>query len=256
MAQLNRQDALQNSLLADLSALPIKAAETIKSWGKTLIVAPHPDDESLGCGGAIALLRRFEIRVEIVVMSDGTKSHPNSQEYPAERLRDLREVEMLEAAAILGVAQSRVRFLRYPDRAVPQQDSPGFAAAVARFAEILENVQPATILAPWRRDPHPDHLAAHQIAATAIRQLNRKIRVIEYPIWLWELARRADAPRRDEATAWRLDIAAVNDQKQAAIRAHRSQTTDLINDDPAAFRLTPEILEHFADSREIYLETQ
>jgi LmbE family N-acetylglucosaminyl deacetylase len=246
-------DGLNNSLLADPLAAPLLEAETVRDWGRTLIVAPHPDDESLGCGGAIALLRKFDCPVFVVVMSDGTLSHPNSKKYPAPRLRDLRECEMLDALNILGVSADNVRFLRYKDRSVPHETAPNWRSAVQTCQDYLQEVQPDTILVPWRRDPHPDHAAAWKIFA-ATQYLSEKPRTIEYPIWLWELAEGDDAPRQNEAKAWRLNIAQVIEQKQAAIRAHRSQTTDLIDDDPTAFRLTPEILTHFAHDWEIYLE--
>ena len=86
---------------ADLSQIEIKKAETVLNWGKTLVVAPHPDDESLGCGGAIALLRKFGREVSVLTMSDGTLSHPNSVKFPPEKLRELRENEMLAALEIL-----------------------------------------------------------------------------------------------------------------------------------------------------------
>lgn len=248
-------DRLNDSLLADPLAAPLLEAETVRGWGRTLIVAPHPDDESLGCGGAIALLRRFDYPVFVVVMSDGTLSHPNSQKYPALRLRDLREREMLDALNILQVAPENVRFLRYKDRSVPHENAPDWENAVKICRDYLQEIQPDTILVPWRRDPHPDHCASWKIFASAMQDLTKKPRTIEYPIWLWELAEGADAPQTNEAKAWRLNIAQVVEQKQAAIKAHRSQTTDLIDDDPTAFRLTPEILAHFAYDWEIYLES-
>ena len=247
--------ALGSSLLVAPEDLPLRAAETVKSWSKTLIVAPHPDDESLGCGGAIALLRKFDCEVIVLVISDGTLSHPNSKKFPPPVLRDLREKEILAALEILGVsAADKTTFLRYRDRSVPNENSENFASAVEICAGYLTEHSPATILLPWRRDPHPDHCASNQIIRGAKSHSGLKARLIEYPIWLWELATTADAPQQGEAKAWRLDIAPVTLQKQRAIAAHQSQITDLIDDDPAGFRLTPETLANFADAWEIYLE--
>ena len=251
---MKNNSSLENSLLAAPESLPLMAAETVKSWGRTLVVAPHPDDESLGCGGAIALLRKFAGEVVVLVMSDGTLSHPNSKKFPAPALRDLREREILAALEILGVAASKTTFLRYRDRSVPNEQSPGFTAAVEICARYLEKNRPATILLPWRRDPHPDHYASTQIIRAAKLRVGLSLKLIEYPIWLWELATSADAPRRDEMRGWRLEIKNVTNQKQRAIAAHQSQTTDLIDDDLEGFRLTPEILANFAADWEIYLE--
>ena len=88
--------------LTDAAAVPLLPPEAVCSWGRTAVVAPHPDDESLGCGGAIALLTRFGLSVSVLFISDGTKSHPTSRKYPMLRLRDLRESEAREALARLG----------------------------------------------------------------------------------------------------------------------------------------------------------
>jgi len=244
-------EVLQKSPLADISALPLLAAETVLNWGKTLVVAPHPDDESLGCGGAIALLREFEREVEILVLSDGTLSHPNSVKFPPEELRELRETEMLDALEILGVAADNVEFFRYRDRSVPNENSEDFANAVNRCRDYLEQSAAQTILVPWRRDPHPDHRAAYSLFKTACEN---SIRIIEYPIWLWEIAESVDAPRFDEVAVRRIDISRVNEKKQRAIRAHVSQISDLIDDDPHGFRLTEDVLTNFSADYEVYLE--
>ena len=228
-------------------------AETVAEWGKTIVFAPHPDDESLGCGGAIALLKNFNLPVSVVTMSDGTLSHPNSRKFPAEKLRDLREREMKDALEILGVGADKITFLRYRDRSVPNENSADFDLAVKKIKEIFADEKPQTILAPWRRDPHPDHLATWQIVHSAIKSFDG-IRLIEYPIWLWEMAQEDDLPIDKEIRGWRLDIAEVVGKKQAAISAHVSQTTDLIDDDPQGFRLSAEVLAHFAASFEVFLE--
>ncbi len=239
---------------ADWSKIELEPIETILDWGKTLVAAPHPDDESLGCGGAIALLRKYGREVEVLTISDGTLSHPNSTKYPPEKLRDTREREMLDALEVLGVAADKVRFMRFQDRAVPSENSAHFESAVEIIGKILAETAPATILVPWRRDPHPDHRATWQIFDAANRLFDGRFRIIEYPIWLWEMAETIDLPQENEIKIRRVDISETVGQKQRAIHAHRSQTTDLIDDDPHGFRLSPEVLAHFAAADEIYLE--
>ena len=235
--------------LADIENIP---PTTVENWGKTLIVAPHPDDESLGCGGAIALLRELEIEVAVLVLSDGALSHPNSKKFPAEKLRDLREREILEALEVLDVAAETVEFFRFRDRSVPNENSANFAEAVERCRRYLIESNPQTILVPWRRDPHPDHRAAFSIISAAKNNLPPP-RVIEYPIWLWEIAESADAPLANEVAARKLNVSRVLEKKRQAVFRHASQITDLIDDDPQGFRLSEKILENFLTDWEIYL---
>lgn len=248
-------ESLKKSPLADIEKLELKNAETVLDWGKTLIVAPHPDDESLGCGGAIALLRKFDLDVFVLVLSDGTLSHPHSKKFPPEKLRNLREFEIKNALNILGVAENNIEFFRYEDRSVPTENSGNWKEAVEKCCQYLIRIKPKTILVPWRRDPHPDHRAAFQIIKHATQKLFGNIKIIEYPIWLWEIAENSDAPQATEVLAWRLDIEKVLDKKLRAINQHKSQTTDLIDDDAEGFRLSPEILENFATPWEVYLES-
>ncbi len=236
-----------------MEKITLETEEFVLTFGKTLFVAPHPDDESLGCGGAIALLRNVGAEVEILVVSDGTLSHPNSVKFPKEKLRNLRENELIEAAKILGVSETNITFFRYPDRNVPSENLPKFDEAVNHCREYLTDAKPQTIFVPWRRDPHPDHRAVYQLFAAA-KSKNQTI--IEYPIWLYELAASDDAPLQTEVTAFRLDIISVVETKQKAIRAHRSQVTDLIDDDAQGFRLSEEVLQNFAVPFELYLQSR
>lgn len=242
--------------LANPTAWPLYPAGTARQFGPTLVVAPHQDDETLGCGGAIALLRRAGVPVSVLFVSDGTGSHPNSPSYPPERLRATREAEAREALHILGVAPDATTFLRLPDTAVPTAGATGFTAAAGHIRAILGRTAPKTILLPWRRDPHRDHQATGQLVRAALAGQARQPRLLEYPIWLWELATDDDQPLPGEVITWRLDVRAVLPLKEAAIGAHRSQTTDLITDDPAGFRLLPQVLAHFTHPWEIFLEGQ
>ena len=236
-----------------LADLPLR---TMADWpiGTTLVVAPHPDDETLGCGGAIALLRQRQQPVQVLVMSDGTGSHPHSRQYPAPALRTLREAETRTALQILGVDPQAIAFFRLPDKAVPAVGSPDFAAAVARTQAYLLQLQPRTLLLPWREDPHRDHRATWQILHHSLRQADLSPRCWEYPIWEWDRARAAKLRSSPTLRLWRLDIQAVGAMKQRAIAAYRSQISDLIQDDPSGFRLSPSMLANFTRPWELYIE--
>lgn len=226
----------------------------LEKMSSVLVIAPHPDDESLGCGGTIACLREWSVPVYVLFVSDGSMSHPNSQSYPADRLRHLREIEALEALSILNVPPENVTFMRQKDTRVATPDSPDFADAVAFIHALLLRVRPATILVPWRRDPHRDHRASWQLLMRAMDTYPARPRVFEYLIWLWELGTDDDMPRPDEMIVWRVPIGQVLEQRNRAIAAHRSQVTRLIDDDPTAFYLSPELLAHFDNPRELFLE--
>lgn len=216
-----------------------------------VVVAPHPDDESLGCGGLIAACCAHGIEVRLLMLSDGTGSHPNSRLYPAPRLRDLRESELRQAAAILGLPSRAITCLRLPDRAVPSE-GPGFDGAVAAVQTDVLAIAAGSVFVTWGHDPHADHQAAFAIARAAVAGLDG-VRLWAYPIWGWSLP--ADRWLDEAApTGGRLAIGPYRASKRSAIEAHRSQTSGLIDDDPTGFRLAPEILARFAGSHEIFLE--
>ncbi len=236
--------------LTDLEKIP---EFSVDDWGKTLVVAPHPDDESLGCGGAIRLLREKKMEVHVLVLSDGTLSHPNSNKFPPEKLRQLRENEIIEALKILGVDKKKAEFFRYKDRSVPNGNSKNRNEVIEKCRNYLSKITPQTILVPWRRDPHPDHRAAFAIFNKAKNSFT-DLRIIEYPIWLWEIAESSDAPLIDEVSARRLNVSSVIEKKRRAIFKHASQIAGIIDDDPEGFQLSPHILEKFLTDWEIYLE--
>jgi len=242
------------SLLVEAERHPLFPPETATTLGSTVIVAPHPDDESLGCGGLLALLADLGGPAHIMVMTDGVRSHPNSPTYPAARLAALREQETLDALDALGLPALAARFLRYPDCGLPGGDTRAFRDAVTQLREMLVALKPDTLLVPWRRDPHCDHEATWCLLRQAVSGLPAPPRWLEYPIWAWTRAGSEIAPQNNEANAWRLDISPVLARKQQAIARHRSQTGVLIHDDPGGFVLEPAMLAHFARPWELFLE--
>ncbi|WP_327139008.1 PIG-L deacetylase family protein [Nocardia sp. NBC_01327] len=146
------------------------------------IVAPHPDDEVLGIGGLASFLAARGVRVTAVIVTDGEASHPDSPTHSPVQLAEIRAAESADAATILGIDQ--VRRLGLPDGAVTEHEQ--------RLAELLDTaIESAdTIAIPLRNDGHPDHEATARAALVAAGR--RRVRVIEYPIWLWHWSFPAD----------------------------------------------------------------
>ena len=214
-----------------------------------LVVAPHPDDESLGCGGLIAEAARLGETVHIVVVTDGAGSHAGSGTHRPDLLRQLRQEETLEAAAVLGVPPARVTFLGLPDGRAPQRGAAAKAAGQG-LAALARDIRAGTIFASWDYDTHPDHVAAHRYAAIAAREAHAAL--FSYPVWAWMLPRRTLMPD----LRWRgfsLDIGPHVATKRAAVLKHRSQTTSLIVDDPSGFTLSNAQLATMITPKEFFI---
>lgn len=235
-------------------ATTLSASDLLK-FGTTVVIAPHPDDESLGCGGTIALLRQAGLPVYVIFVSDGSMSHPNSKKYSAEALRKLRETEALQALQILNVPAANASFMHLKDTAVPDESATGFDNAVQQMQKKLKQIKPNTILVTWENDNHHDHRSSWQILSKAITALNKKPRILQYLIWIWELGKQEDISDNQQTKWIKVDIKATSHLKKQAIAAHASQVSRLIDDDPEGFILSPEILAHFDYADELYIET-
>jgi LmbE family N-acetylglucosaminyl deacetylase len=237
-------------ILAAAERLPLCDLADLQGRG-LVVIAPHPDDESLGCGGLIAGWRARGNDARVVVLSDGTGSHPNSRAYPPERLRLLREHETLAACHVLGLSPRHVTFMRLPDRFLPSE-GPTARETAARIAMVARECGAGAIICTWRHDPHCDHQAAFAMARLARRDLP-DVRLLAYSIWGWSLPGDMDIAD-DVVGGFRVDISHHLAAKQRAIQAHRSQTTDLIFDDPAGFRLDQATVKRFERPFEIFWE--
>ena len=232
-----------------MRALPVSTVDAEFAPGPILVLAPHPDDESLGCGGLIAAAHASGRAVFVLVLTDGTGSHPGSVAYPAARLRQLREAESREAAGKLGLPGQNVRFLGLRDANAPQSGEAAETAAQA-VAEHARACKAATILTTWRHDPHCDHLAASLIGARAADLSGAEL--FEYPVWGWTLPGRR-LLEAGPVAGFRLDVSAHLPEKRRAIECHRSQLGQVITDDPAGFVLEARFVALFTGAYEIFL---
>ena len=171
-----------------------------------LVVAPHPDDETLCCAGLVQHVLAAGGTVSILWLTSGDGSALSllmvehrlrtdaaaARELGARRMREARA-----AASLLGVPAAQQLFLGYPDGGLPQllssnrsavyrapytqassvpyQDAlfpghPYTGESLERdFAAVLKRVAPTMIAAPSPRDSHPDHRAAGLLVAAAAR---------------------------------------------------------------------------------------
>ncbi len=232
-----------------LRALPHGTLADLTGQQPFLVMAPHPDDETLGCGGLLAAATAAAIPVRVLILTDGAASHRNSPTYPAPRLATLRRDEARRALACLGLPPTELGFLDLKDAATPSK-GPEFDAAVGAVVAEARAVGARTLFVTWGRDPHCDHETAYAMGRAAARQLGLKLWA--YPVWGLHLPQDADlddAPPR----GLRLDVSHQRNAKRRAIDCYASQMTDLIDDDPTAFRFTEDQLAPFLGSDEIYI---
>ena len=237
--------------LDHLRRLPVAPLDTLVGAGPAVILSPHPDDETLGCGGLIAAARAAGRDVLVMILTDGSGSHPGSLKYPAPALTQLRREESRAAVAVLGVPAEQVIFVDLKDTAAPSS-GPAFDATVSRIEEVVRKSGASALFVTSGLDPHCDHQAAAAMAgAVAARQ--PALRLWFYPIWSWHLPEEATIetalPR-----GVRFAIGPAAGRKRAAIDAYASQMTELIDDDPAGFHFVPETLEPFLRPYETFIQ--
>ena len=245
--RLTSADRFDLALPLDLFAL--------SQLSPALVVVPHPDDESLGCGGLLALLGDAGVDVHALLVTDGTASHPGSRAYDASARRALRDAEWVDALRCLGLEDATRHRLGCPDGAVPVAAHPRSDPVMADLRALIDAVDPKLVLLPWRRDPHPDHRASHALVRAALRHRASVPRCIEYLVWATERGSVDDWPRPDETRTWRLDIAMARERKRQAIAAHRSQHGEVIVDDPGGFVIAPDMRRRAEGPYEFFFES-
>lgn len=129
-------------------------APKVPPHASLLVIAAHPDDETIGAG---RLLADHPGPVRCVTLTAGERCHGDGAD--RSRVSRIRLREWAEALAVLGAEP--VETPRWPDAGLSAHER----AATEALAGLIASSD--TVLAPWRHDPHPDHEAAGRIAAAA-----------------------------------------------------------------------------------------
>lgn len=192
---------------------------------RLLVVAPHPDDETIAAGQLIQRVRLAGGHVHVLVLTNGD-NNPWPQRWlerrlrigPRERLRwaARRRGELLHALAWLGVPEQDVHLLGWPDLGLTERMESHGRAMLASLIEVLSSFRPNLVVAPDMADRHPDHGASHVLVRLALERWGRPHRLLCYLV-------HGQARTSARSLAWP-SLPALQENKERAIHCHRTQT--------------------------------
>jgi LmbE family N-acetylglucosaminyl deacetylase len=185
-----------------------------------LVIAPHPDDETFGCGGTIATLAAsgMDVYVQLIVQHTINTGGPETAHVSADRGN-----EFDLACSKLGVCDYNVMVEEGDYRDTLYMDSARLVASIEANSPIaIDRVQPQLVFLPVRGSFHQDHQVTHQAAFAACR--NRGAGHHTPPVILGYQCPEDSWSSQHEQTTCSLDITNHYSQKQAAIEAYHNQT--------------------------------
>jgi LmbE family N-acetylglucosaminyl deacetylase len=179
-----------------------------------LVLAPHPDDETLGAGALIAQAAKARLFAGLVYLTDGSGSHADLSSALVHRRK--RE----GAVALHRLTGTRARppiHLGWKDAAPAQPGSREFDRAARALAALCRRRQVDALAVTALHEPHCDHEAAARLAYAVRDIVGRPLQVAEYLVW-------AEAPGAKACLAVRT-APMLTGQRRHALNAHRSQLT-------------------------------
>jgi len=211
-----------------------------------VLVAAHPDDETLGAAGLLAHGQALGWDIQVIVVTNGEGSHPDSPTHSPEQLSTVRRQEVT-AAVGLAAPRAELLFLDLPDGEI----SSFVEDLTARLrSEIIRLPATGLVVTPWAGDRHPDHAAVAEAAALACA--GTEARLFGYPIWAWHWSGPSahDLPENMQ----RLDLTpAESATKNDALACHTSQIGALSAAAGDEAVVPPEMLEHFLRPFEVFI---
>lgn len=201
--------------LAEARFHELAVHDWLPASARLVMVAPHPDDEILACGGLISAHAAQGGRVLTVAVTDGEASHGDAPECDREALAEVRRNERLQGLRHLGLSQPAVLALALQDGQVrPQSD-----LLLERLMALLQRDD--VVVSTWENDGHPDHDSTGYMVRRACAAIGCAF--LAAPVWMWHWATPGDA-----RVPWRrmrgMPLSAEDVlHKQAGLAAHQSQ---------------------------------
>ena len=210
---------------------------------RMIVFAPHPDDETLACGGTIIRKIQEGFDVHVVVMTDGRHSHDVTlglAEPSPETIAEIRAIEFSEATRVLGVNPGNMILLGFEDGKLREHMS----EARERTVRILREVRPVEIYMPYRDDANEDHRTTYEIVAGSVRKADLLPKMYEYSVWNGELP-------RSGLKVFVMDIHVELGRKMEAISKYKSQISTCFPKQEKAV-LSEEFVNMFRSERETF----
>ncbi|MEM2970474.1 MAG: PIG-L deacetylase family protein [Candidatus Bathyarchaeia archaeon] len=230
---------LMNCIMIELDEIALKQS--------AVVFSPHPDDETLGCGGTIIKKRMMGGDVTIVFMTDGSRSHRHL--ISEEELKSIRAGEALAASRVLGVDDKDLIFLEFKDGKLDKNRE----LAVSKVVNILIDRKPEEVFIPYYKEQSSwseDHSATNMIVMHALQIYGKRAVIYEYPIGFWYqwpwVARRPTSSIQEHLNILKegflsslsmlkdfryfVDINEVLEIKREALDQYKSQMTRLFQD--------------------------
>lgn len=144
-----------------------------------ILVAPHPDDEIIGCAGLMQCALKSGKQVDVVILSGGEKSHSGCCHIDEKTLVEARRELSCRATQVVGFPLEHLHFLNYPDGGITYNH-----AETKRLKQLIAEIKPDAIFIPHQGEGWSDHVEAGRI----IKKLTEKctgIQLYEYCVWFW-----------------------------------------------------------------------
>jgi len=207
-----------------------------------VVLAPHPDDETLGCGATIMRKVDAGTAVRVIVITDGATWPPHKD--PADNIAT-RDAELRASCRILGLPDSAIIHLAFPETHL---DGAG-DALVDAVADAVRTHAPDDVLVTSEADPHADHAALGAAARRALAGTGA--RLLAYPIWQWTRPRSWTRTLAAASPAETVRTDGYLERKTSAMAVFHSQMSAAAGGDQKE-GLTPGFLSHFAGAREMF----
>ena len=190
-----------------------------------LIVAPHPDDETFGTGQLISAATRCDSlspsRIDVVFLTSGNASHHGCCDVSDAEVASKREATATRAAAILGLPESRLHFLRLRDGELPHPGEAGFEDSCRQLAHVISHIKPKQIFTTNPCEGWPDHVAAAELTRSALGQSRLESELYYFCVWFWiAVPLVTQVLRADWSNALVLGDASTGSLKKQAIRTY------------------------------------
>ena len=225
--------------VAALAELPLDAAELAART--FVVIAAHPDDETLGAGGLMRKLHAAGADVRVLLCTAGEASHPDSPSTTPEQLAAVRLAEFGSAVPLLAPAATWT-YLKLPDGQLAAHTDSIAGSILDAVAASRKDPENVVLVAPYRSDGHTDHDSLGALAARMAQ--GNGYGLLEFPIWYWLWAN----PAVDTWRSWvRVPLSRSEQHAKAqAMRAHASQTEPLSELPGDEVLLSDAFQEHFA----------